>query len=126
MVWRSRPMDRLVCGDVGFGKTEVALRAIFRSVANGRQAALLAPTGVLAAQHFKQALARMGPGTKFNLNVGLLRGGMGPATRAGRELRQQIADGTVQIIVGTQSLLSNELKFHDLGLLVIDEVSTSI
>ena len=126
MVWRSRPMDRLVCGDVGFGKTEVALRAIFRSVANGRQAALLAPTGVLAAQHFKQALARMGPGTKFNLNVGLLRGGMGPATRAGRELRQQIADGTVQIIVGTQSLLSNELKFHDLGLLVIDEVSKSV
>ena len=121
MVWRSRPMDRLVCGDVGFGKTEVALRAVLRCVANGRQAALLAPTGVLAAQHFKHTLSRMGPGTKWNLNVGLLRGGMGLATRPGRELRHKIAEGTVQVIVGTQSLLSNELKFHDLGLLVIDE-----
>ena len=58
MVWRSRPMDRLICGDVGFGKTEVAMRALFRSVANGRQAALLAPTGVLAAQHFKNVIKR--------------------------------------------------------------------
>ena len=58
MVWRSRPMDRLICGDVGFGKTEVAMRALFRSVANGRQAALLAPTGVLAAQHYKNVVKR--------------------------------------------------------------------
>ena len=58
MVWRSRPMDRLICGDVGFGKTEVAMRALFRSVANGRQAALLAPTGVLAAQHYKNVIKR--------------------------------------------------------------------
>jgi transcription-repair coupling factor (superfamily II helicase) len=121
MVWRSRPMDRLVCGDVGFGKTEVALRALFRAVVNGRQAALLAPTGVLAAQHFKNVLKRMGPETEFNIDVALLRGGMGKNTKAGRELREKIKEGEVDLIVGTHALLSNELEFKDLGLLVVDE-----
>ena len=121
MVWRSRPMDRLICGDVGFGKTEVALRALFRCVANGRQAALLAPTGVLAAQHFKQVVRRMGEDTEHNFNVALLRGGMGKNTKKGRELRASIAAGDVDIIVGTHALLSNGMKFHDLGLLTIDE-----
>lgn len=118
MVWRKRPMDRLVCGDVGFGKTEVALRALFRCVANNRQAALLAPTGVLSAQHFKNVCARMEP---FGVKVGLLRGGMGKNTKAGRELREQIKNGDVNIIVGTHALLSNGIMYKDLGLLVVDE-----
>lgn len=121
MVWRSRPMDRLICGDVGFGKTEVAMRALFRCVANGRQAALLAPTGVLAAQHFKQVVRRMGEGTEHNFNVALLRGGMGKNTKKGRELRAAIASGEVDIVVGTHALLSNGMSFKDLGLLTIDE-----
>jgi superfamily II DNA or RNA helicase len=121
MVWRSRPMDRLVCGDVGFGKTEVALRAILRCVANGRQAAFLAPTGVLAAQHFKNTIKRMGPGTEFNHPISLLRGGMGRNTKAGRLAREDIEAGNADVIVGTHALLSNDIKFKDLGLLVIDE-----
>jgi transcription-repair coupling factor (superfamily II helicase) len=121
MVWKSRPMDRLVCGDVGFGKTEVALRALYRVVANGRQGALLAPTGVLAAQHYKNMVKRMGPDTEFNCNIALLRGGMGKNTKAGRELRDQIQSGEIDLIVGTHALLSNDLKFKDLGILVVDE-----
>ena len=121
MVWRNRPMDRLICGDVGFGKTEVALRALMRTVANGRQGALLAPTGVLAAQHFKNAVARMGQESEFNVTVGLLRGGMSPKSKAGKELRGKIASGEIQLVVGTHALLSKDLSFKDLGLLVIDE-----
>ena len=121
MVWRSRPMDRLVCGDVGFGKTEVALRALFRAVANGKQAAMLAPTGVLAAQHYRNVLKRMGEDTNFNVTVGMLRGGMGKNTKKGREIREEIAEGKIQLIVGTHALLGNSLKFKDLALLVIDE-----
>jgi transcription-repair coupling factor (superfamily II helicase) len=121
MVWRSRPMDRLICGDVGFGKTEVAMRALFRCVANGRQAALLAPTGVLAAQHYKQIIKRMGEGTEHNFSIALLRGGMGKNTKKGRDLRAAIAAGEVNIVVGTHALLSNGMSFNDLGLLTIDE-----
>jgi transcription-repair coupling factor len=121
MVWRTRPMDRLVCGDVGFGKTEVAFRGLFRAVANGRQAVLLAPTGVLAAQHYKNVINRMGENSTFGKRIGLLRGGMGKNTKAGKELRRQIAEGEVDIIVGTHALLSNDLNFKDLGLLVVDE-----
>lgn len=121
MVWRSRPMDRLICGDVGFGKTEVAMRALFRTVANGRQAAMLAPTGVLAAQHFKNICKRMGEDTEHKFNIALLRGGMGKNTKKGRELRAAIAAGETQIIIGTHALLSNGMMFHDLGLLTVDE-----
>ena len=121
MVWRSRPMDRLVCGDVGFGKTEVALRALFRCVANGRQAALLSPTGVLASQHMKTVLQRMGENSNFEYKVGMLRGGMGKNTKAGRALREEISNGDIDIIVGTHALLSSGLEFKDLGLLVVDE-----
>lgn len=121
MVWRTRPMDRLVCGDVGFGKTEVAMRAIFRAVSNGRQAALLAPTGVLASQHFKNVAKRMGEDTKFGKKVALLRGGMSTKTKAGRELRDKITNGEVDVVVGTHALLSNDMEYQDLGLLVVDE-----
>ena len=121
MVWRNRPMDRLVCGDVGFGKTEVALRALYRTASNGKQAALLAPTGVLAAQHYKNVLKRMGPETPFNVSVVLLRGGMSGKTKTGMELRKQIASGRAELIVGTHALLANDLRFRDLALLVVDE-----
>ena len=118
MVWKSRPMDRLVCGDVGFGKTEVAFRALFRTVANGRQAAFLAPTGVLAAQHFRNIVKRL---SNYGTNIALLRGGMTRNTKSGREMREQIENGSVQLLVGTHALLSNDLRFKDLGLLVVDE-----
>lgn len=121
MVWRSRPMDRLVCGDVGFGKTEIALRALFRCVVNGRQAALLSPTGVLAAQHMKTVLRRMGEETGFNFNIAMLRGGMGKNTKVGKQIRDQISNGDIDIIVGTHALLSSGMNFKDLGLLVVDE-----
>jgi transcription-repair coupling factor (superfamily II helicase) len=121
MVWRSRPMDRLVCGDVGFGKTEVAMRALYRTVVNGKQGVLLAPTGVLAAQHYKNVMKRMGEGTKFNQRIALLRGGMGRNTKVGLALREKIANGEVDLVVGTHALLSNDLKYKNLGLLVVDE-----
>eukprot|EP00532_Pseudo-nitzschia_australis_P004827 CAMPEP_0168186888 /NCGR_PEP_ID=MMETSP0139_2-20121125/14695_1 /TAXON_ID=44445 /ORGANISM="Pseudo-nitzschia australis, Strain 10249 10 AB" /LENGTH=1127 /DNA_ID=CAMNT_0008108971 /DNA_START=171 /DNA_END=3554 /DNA_ORIENTATION=+ len=121
MVWRPRPMDRLICGDVGFGKTEVALRALYRSVANGRQAAMLAPTGVLASQHFKNILKRVGEESEFKLSIALLRGGMSPKSKAGKEMRSKIKNGEYDIIVGTHALLSNSMEFKDLGLLVVDE-----
>ncbi|CAJ1952380.1 unnamed protein product [Cylindrotheca closterium] len=121
MVWRSRPMDRLICGDVGFGKTEVAMRALHRAVTNGRQAIFLAPTGVLASQHFKNVVKRMGEDTKYGKKVALLRGGMGKTSKAGKELRQRIAQGEVEIIVGTHALLSRDMKYKDLGLLIVDE-----
>lgn len=121
MVWRSRPMDRLICGDVGFGKTEVAMRALFRAMVNGRQAALLAPTGVLAAQHYKNIVKRVGEGTEYGFRIALLRGGMGKNTKKGRELRAAIAEGEIDLVVGTHALLSNGMSFKDLGLLTIDE-----
>jgi len=121
MVWRNRPMDRLVCGDVGFGKTEVALRALFRCVANGRQAALLSPTGVLASQHMKNVLQRMGPDSPFKFRVALLRGGMGKNTKVGKAVRSSIENGEVDLVVGTHALLGSNLNFQNLGLLVVDE-----
>lgn len=121
MVWRRRPMDRLVCGDVGFGKTEVALRAIYRCVANGKQVAFLAPTSVLAAQHMKTAEKRMGDDSPFQIKCGLLRGGLGPSTKAGKKIREGIKNGDLQLVIGTHALLSKGVEFKDLGLLVIDE-----
>jgi len=121
MVWRTRPMDRLICGDVGFGKTEIAMRALYRAVSNGRQAVFLAPTGVLASQHFKNVVKRMGEDTKYGKKIALLRGGMGKTSKAGKELRRQISQGEVEIIVGTHALLSRDMAYKDLGLLVVDE-----
>jgi transcription-repair coupling factor (superfamily II helicase) len=95
------------------------MRALFRCVANGRQAVLLAPTGVLAAQHYKTIVSRMGPDTPFKVNVGLLRGGMSP--KVGRDLRLKIQTGEIQLIVGTHALLSKGVPYNNIGLLVIDE-----
>eukprot|EP00977_Amphora_coffeiformis_P000747 scaffold162_cov176-Amphora_coffeaeformis.AAC.7 len=97
------------------------MRALYRTLVNGRQAALLAPTGVLAAQHFKNIVKRMGPDTPFNMTVVLLRGGVPATTKAGREMRAQIQAGEAQLVVGTHALLSKDINFKDLGLLVVDE-----
>ena len=91
-------------------------------MANGRQAAMLAPTGVLASQHYKNILKRVGPESEYNLKVCLLRGGpMGPASKAGKALREEIKNGDYDIIIGTHALLSKSIDFKDLGLLVVDE-----
>lgn len=94
---------------------------MYRAVVNGRQGAFLAPTGVLASQHYKTLVNRMGEGTIFNKRIALLRGGMTKSSKAGRALRQQIKNGEFDIIVGTHALLGNDLEYKDLGLLVVDE-----
>jgi transcription-repair coupling factor (superfamily II helicase) len=110
------PMDRLLCGDVGYGKTEVALRAAFKAVMDGKQAAVLCPTTVLASQHFKTFSARL---VLFPVRVAALTRLQSAAERA-----QTIADlkaGQVDIVVGTHRLLSRDVLFRDLGLLIVDE-----
>ena len=111
-----KPMDRLVCGDVGFGKTEVALRAAFVAVTGGKQAAILAPTTLLAEQHFQTIADRFG---KWPVKVAEMS-----RFRSAREMKaalEGLADGTIDIVVGTHALLSDKVKFKRLGLLVIDE-----
>ncbi len=111
-----QPMDRLVCGDVGFGKTEVALRAAFVAVTGGKQVAILAPTTLLAEQHFQNISDRFG---KWPVKVAELS-----RFRSSKEVKAAIeglADGTVDIVVGTHALISEKVKFKRLGLLVIDE-----
>ena len=111
-----RPMDRLVCGDVGFGKTEVALRAAFVAVHGGKQVALLAPTTLLAEQHYQTLVDRFG---KWPVKIAELS-----RFRSAKEVKaalEGIADGSVDIVVGTHKLLSSDVKFQRLGLLVIDE-----
>ncbi|QDL54258.1 transcription-repair coupling factor [Rhodoferax aquaticus] len=111
-----RPMDRLVCGDVGFGKTEVALRAAFVAVTGGKQVALLAPTTLLAEQHFQTLSDRF---SKWPVKVAEMS-----RFRSGKEITaalKGVADGTVDIVVGTHKLLSESTKFKNLGLLIIDE-----
>ena len=111
-----RPMDRLVCGDVGFGKTEVALRAAFIAITGGKQVALLAPTTLLAEQHFQTLSDRF---AKWPVKVAEMS-----RFRSGKEITaaiKGIADGTVDIVVGTHKLLSADVKFQRLGLLIIDE-----
>ena len=110
------PMDRLLCGDVGVGKTEVAFRAAFKCVMGGKQCAILAPTTILAWQHFNTAIARM---EAFPIRIGLLS-----RYRSAKEQKETIRglkDGTVDIVVGTHRLLSDDVKFKDLGLVIIDE-----
>jgi transcription-repair coupling factor (superfamily II helicase) len=109
-------MDRLLCGDVGYGKTEVALRAAFKVVMDGKQAAILAPTTILARQHYNTVLAR----TKdFKLNVGLLS--RFENRDETKKTLKDLKDGKLNIIVATHRLLSNDVNFYDLGLLILDE-----
>ncbi len=111
-----RPMDRLVCGDVGFGKTEVALRAAFIAITGGKQVALLAPTTLLAEQHYQTLVDRF---AKWPVKVAEMS-----RFRTAKEISaaiKGIADGTIDIVVGTHKLLSKDVKFERLGLLIIDE-----
>lgn len=111
-----RPMDRLICGDVGFGKTEVAIRAAFKAVTGGKQVAILVPTTVLAEQHWRNFRERM---SDYPVRVDLMN-----RFRTASEIRETIAgleDGSVDIVIGTHRLVSGDVKFKDLGLVVVDE-----
>ena len=111
-----RPMDRLVCGDVGFGKTEVAIRAAFKAVTDGKQVAVLVPTTVLALQHYKTFSERL---HDFPVKVEYLS--RAKTTKQVKEILQKLANGEIDILVGTHKLVGKEVKFKDLGLLIIDE-----
>ncbi len=113
---RSRPMDRLVCGDVGYGKTEVALRAAFKAVMDGKQVAVLVPTTVLAQQHYQTFVQRLKP---FPVTVGMLSRFLTKAKQ--NEVVKGLAEGGVDIVIGTHRLFSEDVVFKDLGLLIIDE-----
>ena len=111
-----RPMDRLVCGDVGFGKTEVAIRAVFKAVIAGKQAAVLAPTTILTQQHYHTLKERFAP---YPIEIGLLNRFRTAEER--RQIQQRLQTGELDIVVGTHQLLGKSVNFRDLGLLVIDE-----
>jgi transcription-repair coupling factor (superfamily II helicase) len=111
-----RPMDRLVCGDVGFGKTEVALRAIFKAVTAGKQVALLAPTTILTQQHYHTLKERFAP---YPIQVGLLNR-FRTATEK-KEILQRLKTGELDVVVGTHQLLGKGIDFKSLGMLVVDE-----
>lgn len=113
---KPEPMDRLVCGDVGFGKTEVALRAAFRAASEGRQVALLCPTTVLAEQHYQTFRSRL---SGFALNVGLLSRFVSSAKQ--KEVLKAAASGQIDILIGTHRLLSDDVVLPNLGLLILDE-----
>ncbi len=111
-----QPMDRLVCGDVGFGKTEVAIRAAFKAATDGKQVAILVPTTILAMQHYRSFMNRL---RDFPVRIEYLN-----RTKTAREttvILKDLADGKVDILIGTHKILGKSVKFHDLGLLIIDE-----
>lgn len=113
---KDRPMDRLLCGDVGYGKTEVALRAGFKAIMDGKQVALLCPTTILAQQHFQTAKERF---RDFPVRVEVISRFRSPAES--RAIMADTKKGSIDFLVGTHRLLSKDLKFKDLGLLIIDE-----
>ncbi|HEX3034606.1 MAG TPA: transcription-repair coupling factor, partial [Thermodesulfobacteriota bacterium] len=111
-----RPMDRLICGDVGFGKTEVALRAAFKAVMDGKQVAFLVPTTLLAYQHYITFTERLKGHPMFAEMLSRFR-----TDREQKEIFKKLEDGTIDIIIGTHKLLGSKVKFKDLGLVIIDE-----
>ena len=113
---RKRPMDRLICGDVGFGKTEVAIRAAFKAATDGKQVAVLVPTTVLAYQHYLTFKERL---KEFPCNVQYLSRARSAATT--KKVLEEIKEGKVDIVIGTHKLTGKDVKFKDLGLLIIDE-----
>ena len=113
---RPRPMDRLVCGDVGFGKTEIAVRAAFKAAADSKQVAVMVPTTVLALQHYKTFVKRL---KDFPVRVDYLSRARTPAQT--KTLLKDLAEGKIDIVVGTHKLIGKSVKFKDLGLLIIDE-----
>lgn len=112
----SMPMDRLVCGDVGFGKTEVAVRAAFKAATDGKQTAVLVPTTILALQHFKTFSDRL---ANFPVTIEYLS--RARTTKQTKEVLERLANGEIDIIIGTHKLIGKSVKFKDLGLLIIDE-----
>ncbi len=110
------PMDRLICGDVGFGKTEIAIRAAFKAVVGGKQVAILVPTTILALQHFKTFSERF---EEFGVSVDYVN--RFKTTKQKKEIFAKTADGSLDVIIGTHALLNKAVKFKDLGLLIIDE-----
>ena len=113
---RDRPMDRLLCGDVGFGKTEVALRAAFKCILDGKQCAILVPTTILALQHYRTVLQRM---EGFAVNIEMLS--RFRSAKQQSQIKKQLEAGNIDIIIGTHRLISKDIKFKDLGLLIVDE-----
>lgn len=111
-----QPMDRLICGDVGFGKTELAIRTSARAALNGYQTAVLAPTTILAQQHFDTFSKRLSP---YAIKIGLVS--RAQSTGQIRQTLKDLANNQIDIIIGTHRLLGNDVKFHNLGLLIIDE-----
>ncbi len=113
---KETPMDRLLCGDVGYGKTEVAFRAIFKAVSNSKQVCYLCPTTILSYQHFNNAIERF---ANFPVNIALLNRFV--TEKETKKITKKLKEGSIDVIIGTHRLLSNDIKFRDLGLLVIDE-----
>lgn len=111
-----RPMDRLLCGDVGYGKTEVAIRAVFKAIADGKQVAFLVPTTILAQQHYETMRERF---QDFPINIGLLS--RFRTKKQQNETVKGLKAGTVDVVIGTHRLLSKDIVYHDLGLLIVDE-----
>ncbi|MBR1400334.1 MAG: transcription-repair coupling factor [Prevotella sp.] len=112
----ARPMDRLVCGDVGFGKTEVAIRAAFKAACDSKQVAVLVPTTVLAYQHYQTFTSRL---KELPVNIDYLS--RARSAKKTKEILTDLASGKIDIIIGTHKLIGKSVKFHDLGLLIIDE-----
>jgi len=110
------PMDRLVCGDVGFGKTEIAIRAAFKAVADGKQVAVLVPTTILALQHYKTFSARL---KEFPCTIDYMNRFRSSKDR--KEILKKLAEGKIDILIGTQQIVNKEVVFKDLGLLIVDE-----
>lgn len=113
---RERPMDRLLCGDVGYGKTEVAIRAAFKAIMDGKQVALLVPTTILAQQHYETMRERF---QDYPINIGLLS--RFRSRKQQNETIKGLKDGTVDVVIGTHRILSKDIIFKDVGLLIIDE-----
>ena len=111
-----KPMDRLLCGDVGYGKTEVSFRAIFKCILSGKQAALLCPTTILSDQHYKNAIERF---KSFPVDIAILNRFVSP--KKVKDTLDKLAKGQIDLLIGTHRILSDDVKFKDLGLLVIDE-----
>jgi transcription-repair coupling factor (superfamily II helicase) len=110
------PMDRLLCGDVGYGKTEVAMRAAFKAVQDGKQVAVLTPTTVLSFQHYETFKQRL---SQFPIHVEMISRFRSPKEQ--KEIVERVAEGRVDVLIGTHRLLSKDIKFQDLGLLIVDE-----
>lgn len=111
-----KPMDRLLCGDVGYGKTEVAIRAAFKAVMDGKQVALLVPTTILAEQHYKNIKNRF---SDFPIKIDMVS--RFRTAKQQKEILQKVKEGNLDILIGTHRLVSKDIQFKDLGLLIVDE-----